>query len=102
MTGQLQVQATIQSDWQTGFCTMIRVTNQGTVRSRNWRLKFQMTQATIRNSWNGTFARQGTRYTVDPPEWGRAIEPNQSVDLGFCAAKKGTDYRPQKLAVYGR
>lgn len=96
---QLQVQATIQSDWQTGFCTAIRVTNNGSSSRRNWRLKFQMNQATIRNSWNGTFTRQGSRYTVEPPEWGRVIEPNQSIDLGFCAAKRGADYRLKKLAV---
>ncbi|MBW4692547.1 MAG: cellulase family glycosylhydrolase [Lyngbya sp. HA4199-MV5] len=96
---QLQVQATIQSDWQTGFCTAIRVTNNGNSSRRNWRLKFQMNQATIRNSWNGTFTRQGSRYTVEPPEWGRVLEPNQSIDLGFCAAKRGADYRLKKLAV---
>jgi endoglucanase len=96
---KLQVEATIQSDWQTGFCTTIRVTNRGSASSRNWRLKFQMNQATIRNSWNGAFAHQGSRYTVEPPEWGRVIEPNHSVDLGFCAAKRGTDYRLKKLAV---
>ncbi|MBC7969410.1 MAG: cellulase family glycosylhydrolase [Verrucomicrobia bacterium] len=98
---QLQVQATIQSDWQTGFCTAIQVTNHGSSSSRNWRLKFQMNQATIRNSWNGTFSHQGSRYTVEPPEWGRVIEPNQSVALGFCAAKRGADYRLKKLAVSG-
>ena len=96
---QLQVEATIQSDWQSGFCTAIRVINRGSASSRNWRLKFQMNQATIRNSWNGTFAHQGSRYTVEPPEWGRVIEPNQSVDLGFCAAKQGADYQLKKLAV---
>ncbi|PSB24595.1 cellulase family glycosylhydrolase [Stenomitos frigidus] len=99
--GQLEVQATMQSDWQTGFCTAIRVTNHTKLSRRNWRLKFQMNQATIRNSWNGTFAHQGSRYTVDPPEWGRVLEPNQSIDLGFCAAKQGVDYRLKKLAVSG-
>jgi endoglucanase len=96
---QLQVQSTIQSDWQTGFCTAIRVTNQSSSSRRNWRLSFQMNQATMRNSWNGTFTRQGSRYTVEPPEWGRVIEPNQSIDLGFCAAKRGADYQLKKLAV---
>ncbi|HEY9656244.1 MAG TPA: cellulase family glycosylhydrolase [Crinalium sp.] len=96
---QLQAEATIQSDWQTGFCTAIRVTNRGSASSRNWRLKFQMNQATISNSWNGTFVRQGANYVVEPPEWGRIIAPKQSVDMGFCAAKQGADYRLQKLSV---
>lgn len=96
---QLQAEATIQSDWQTGFCTAIRVTNHGSASSRNWRLKFRMNQATISNSWNGTFVRQGADYIVEPPEWGRVIAPKQSVDLGFCAAKQGADYRLQKLSV---
>ena len=96
---QLQAEATIQSDWQTGFCTAIRVTNRGSASSPNWRLKFQMNQATISNSWNGTFVRQGANYVVEPPEWGRIIAPKQSVDMGFCAAKQGADYRLQKLSV---
>ncbi|HEY9883998.1 MAG TPA: cellulase family glycosylhydrolase [Thermosynechococcaceae cyanobacterium] len=96
---QLQAEATIQSDWQAGFCTAIRVTNRGSTSSGNWRLKFQMNQATISNSWNGTFVRQGANYVVEPPEWGRIIMPNQSVDMGFCAAKQGADYRLRKLSV---
>jgi endoglucanase len=58
-----------------------------------------MNQATISNSWNGTFVRQGANYVVEPPEWGRIIMPNQSVDMGFCAAKQGADYRLRKLSV---
>jgi endoglucanase len=58
-----------------------------------------MNQATISNSWNGTFVRQGADYIVELPEWGRVIAPKQSVDLGFCAAKQGADYRLQKLSV---
>jgi endoglucanase len=96
---QLQAEATIQSDWQAGFCTAIRVTNRGSTSSGYWRLKFQMNQATISNSWNGTFVRQGANYVVEPPEWGRIIMPNQSVDMGFCAAKQGADYRLRKLSV---
>lgn len=85
----------MQSDWQTGFCVGIRVANQGRSVVNNWRLTFDMNQATINQSWNGTFSRQGTRHTVTPPSWGQRLQPGQSVDLGFCANKQGPDYQPR-------
>jgi endoglucanase len=89
----------MQSDWQTGFCFSMQVVNQGTTNAGDWQLSFQMAQAEISNSWNGTFTRQGDRYTVMPPDWGRAIQPGQTVDMGFCANKQGSHYYPQNLTI---
>ncbi|MBD2021212.1 cellulose binding domain-containing protein, partial [Leptolyngbya sp. FACHB-36] len=91
----LQAEMKIQSDWQTGFCVEMRVKNGGDRPTRRWQLTFQMNQAAINNSWNGTFIPQGSRYTVEPPEWAQVIQPNQTVNLGFCATKLGQDYRPK-------
>lgn len=95
----LSVESTVQSDWQTGFCFSMRVNNLSRFDSTDWRLSFQMNQAEISNSWNGTFARQGDRYTVVPPDWGRSIQPGQGVDLGFCANKQGTDFYPENVTI---
>lgn len=95
----LQVEAGIESDWQDGFCFRIQVTNLGSDRSSNWQLSFRMNQADINNSWNGVFSRQGTQYTVSPPSWGRALEPDQTIDMGFCANKQGSDYQPGSVTL---
>ncbi|NJO41476.1 MAG: cellulase family glycosylhydrolase [Cyanobacteria bacterium CRU_2_1] len=97
----LQVQSLIQSDWDTGFCVSFQVNNPGSTDSSNWQLTFQMKQAEINQSWNGTFVRQGDRYTVTPPDWGRSIQPSQVVDVGFCANKLGEDYLPGQVEVMG-
>ncbi|WP_228035841.1 cellulase family glycosylhydrolase [Oculatella sp. LEGE 06141] len=93
----LRTEFMLQSDWQTGFCVSVRVTNQGNTDIRNWRLRFEMNQATINQSWNGHFAQQGTQYSVTPPEWGATLQPQQTVDIGFCAEKQGEDYLPGQI-----
>nr|WP_290227155.1 cellulase family glycosylhydrolase [Trichocoleus desertorum] len=96
---QLQVKAAIESDWATGFCTRFLVTNSGKTATQNWQLAFRMNQANINNSWNGSFNRQGLQYQVTPPDWGKTLQPNQTMDLGFCATKSGSDYRPQQVSI---
>lgn len=96
---QLTVTLEKKSDWETGFCTNIQVTNQGNTSVRNWQVAFQMEQATIKKSWNGTFKPQGSQYVATPLERGQAIAPGRSRKLGFCADKLGADYQPQKVSV---
>ena len=96
---QLKVVSNMQSDWQSGFCMSMQVTNQGNSSVRDWQLTFQMNQAAINNSWNGNFKPQGSQYVVTPMDWGRVIEPRQSQDLGFCANKLGSDYQPRQISV---
>ncbi len=98
---QLQVTSNLQSDWQTGFCVDLQVTNQGKTKVRDWQVKFQMNQAAINNSWNGNFQSHGSHYVVTPLDWGRVIEPRESRELGFCANKLGSDYQPRQLSVLG-
>ncbi|NEO85707.1 MAG: cellulase family glycosylhydrolase [Spirulina sp. SIO3F2] len=91
----LQADVKVQSDWQTGFCVNFEVTNNTGSPTRNWQLSFTMADATINNSWNGQFNRNGDRYTVTPPNWAEVLQPNQSMNsIGFCAAKTGSNYRP--------
>lgn len=97
--GQLKAETLIQSDWQRGFCVGIQVANRGSTRTRNWKLTFQMNQAAISQSWNGSFVRQDSQYTVQPADWARVIEPNQTVNLGFCANKLGSDYLPSQVSI---
>jgi endoglucanase len=89
----------MDSDWQTGFCFRVQVTNKGAARSPDWQLTFQMADALIDNSWGGRFDRQGSDYTVKPFDWGRSLYPDQTVDLGFCATKEGSDYQPQQVIL---
>ncbi len=98
---QLKAAATIQSDWQDGFCLNFQISNQGNTKVRDWQLKFKMEDAAINNSWNGNFQHEGAEYEVTPMDWGRVIQPKQTRDLGFCANKLGTDYQPRQISIAG-
>jgi endoglucanase len=93
----LTVSFGIQSDWQTGFCGSFRIVNQGRVGINNWRLTFEMNQAEIKQSWNGRFTSQQSTYTVMPLGWSQTLQPKQTVDMGFCADKRGADYLPRNV-----
>jgi endoglucanase len=95
----LRTEMTIQSEWESGFCVSFRITNPNTTSIRNWRLSFEMDQAAITQSWNGNFIRQRSTFTVTPPDWANEIQPNQGVDMGFCANKTGSNYLPQHASV---
>jgi endoglucanase len=97
--GQLKVASNMQSDWQSGFCMSMQVTNPSNTSVRDWQVTFQMNQAAINNSWNGNFKPQGSTYVVTPLDWGRVIEPGQSREIGFCANKLGSDYQPRQISV---
>jgi endoglucanase len=99
-SANLRAQTIVQSDWQTGFCVTMRVTNPNNTSIANWRLGFTMNQAAINNSWNGIFVPKGSQYEVIPPDWAKVIQPNQTVDMGFCANKLGRDYRPSGVTVF--
>jgi endoglucanase len=96
---QLKAETIIQSDWASGFCANFRVTNLGSSNSSNWQLTFQMNQAAIANSWSGNFIQQSTGYVATPLDWAKTLAPNQSTDMGFCANKSGTDYKPTQVTV---
>ncbi|MGH8002059.1 MAG: glycosyl hydrolase family 18 protein [Brasilonema sp.] len=98
----LKAQTTITSEWDTGYCLKLSVTNQGNTSVNNWRLKFQLDQAAIESTWNGTFTRSSSNaseYTVTPDDWIRVITPNQTREVGFCANKTGTNYKPQNVTT---
>jgi endoglucanase len=96
---QLQPKMIMHSDWNAGFCVGLQVTNQNKIPVDNWQLEFAMERSVIDQRWNGTFRNQGSQYTVTPPEWGRVVQSGQTIDLGFCAKKLGTDYLPKQLVV---
>ncbi|MGI0490643.1 cellulase family glycosylhydrolase [Alkalinema pantanalense CENA528] len=97
---QLQVQVQKQSDWETGFCIGIQVSNPTQQSISNWALRFTMTDAAINQSWNGSFMAQGLgNYQVQPADWGKTLAARQTMDLGFCADKKGSNSQPRDFRV---
>lgn len=99
-SARLQATTEIYSDWETGFCTSFKITNNSNEPVKNWQLKFKMNQAKIKNSWNADFKQEKGIYTVTPYDWGQTIQPNQVRDVGFCSQKLGLDYSPQQVKLH--
>ncbi|OUC14220.1 MAG: glycoside hydrolase [Alkalinema sp. CACIAM 70d] len=100
---QLQVNVQKQSDWETGFCMGIQVSNPTQQAISNWALRFTMADAAINQSWNGSFTAQSSgNYQVLPADWGRTLTARQTMDLGFCADKKGPNSQPRDFRVIQR
>jgi endoglucanase len=95
----LSLKTKLDSDWQSGFCARFQITNNSNSRSPDWQLSFRMSDAEIDNDWNGNFNQDGSYYTVTPPNWGRSLYPDQTIDLGFCATKTGSDYHPSNVRL---
>jgi endoglucanase len=101
---QLQIKTSVQSEWQTGLCMSIEVTNVGNLPVSRWQLQFDMPNAKIDQSWNGEYRQQNNQYIVTPAEWGRNVQPKQVIKLGFCANQESpqtVNIKPTNFQIIG-
>ena len=81
LTSQVQ----IQSDWGTGYCADVTVTNAGR-SSMTWQISLQVT-GTISQFWNAHVSQKGSSITASGLDWNSVIDPQSSRDFGFCATR---------------
>jgi endoglucanase len=92
-----------KSDWDTGFCTSIKIINPTDRPITNWGLQFTMPNATIDQKWNAEYpADPSGNYNVQPADWAKTIGAKQSIELGFCAKKNGKDPLPKDFKIVDR
>jgi endoglucanase len=92
-----------KSDWDTGFCTSIKIINPTDRPIANWGLQFTMPNATIDQKWNAEYPTDATgNYSVQPADWAKTIGAKQSIELGFCAKKNGKDPLPKDFKLIDR
>ena len=86
---------TVNSDWGTGYCAEIVLTNNETQSINNWTFDFDL-NAEITSFWNvGSWSgSQAQGYTSTDAGWNANIAPGQSVTLGFCANYTGSIVPP--------
>ena len=97
--GPISAVIEINSDWNTGYCTDVTVTNTSGGLVTNWQVKFDAHQSQINNLWNGAYVKRGTVYTVSPAPWNGQIQPGGVQTFGFCADKTGGNYVPTVIAA---
>lgn len=100
----VKAQFIVTTDWGTGYCVELKLTNTGTKPTVDWSAEFNLRGTTIYNIWNlNATGATGTVEVKPTADWNRVIAPGaSSFALGFCAnrASAGTA-RATDLAAVG-
>ncbi|MEM7553495.1 MAG: cellulase family glycosylhydrolase [Cyanobacteria bacterium P01_A01_bin.84] len=96
---QVEVEVVILSEWSNGFCLDFQITNNSNTNISEWEITFEVNEAQIYNSWNGTFVSQGSTYKVSAEkDWTKVIPAGSTLKgIGYCANKVGSDYKPSQI-----
>lgn len=78
-----QVNEQVTSDWTSGYCSNVVVTNTGSA-SGDWQVTMQV-QGTIQDLWNGIWSQAGGELQVSGVSWNQTLSPGATAEFGFCA-----------------
>jgi hypothetical protein len=95
--GALDAVLTVNSDWTTGYCAEIKVTNHTASPVSDWAVGLDIKQSAISQSWNATFTSTGgSTYSVTPLPADPILWGNSMISVGFCgtSAQGGAAFRP--------
>ncbi len=86
----LTIHSTISTDWGTGFCRDLRVTN-GSLLPVRWTVPLEV-GGTITSLWNARAAGGATSGTIEVggESWNRDLMGGQVAAFGYCATRAGT------------
>ncbi len=83
-TGGLTTAVTFSTEWTTGYCADLVVTNTSS-KPIDWGVRIPVS-GTIYNLWNGVYSQSGNQLSVAGTSWNRTLAPGQStMSVGFCA-----------------
>jgi len=82
---ELPAQVTVASDWGSGYCADVRVTNE-TADLLEWKTTFAV-EGTIGSFWNALYTQSGNLVTATGEEWNKVLAGGASADFGFCAER---------------
>ncbi len=92
----------VTSDWGSGYCADITLTNNGSTTINDWVFVFDLS-ADITTLWNaGTWSgNQAQGYTATNAGWNGTINPGGSVTIGYCANYSGSITPPDNAFLNG-
>ena len=99
--GNLAVAVTLQSDWNTGYCANVALSNMGKTVISTWTAGIDLRQSTQNQVWNAQSTASGTTMTYRPVSFNAVIAAGASTSFGFCATKSGTNYQPNLVSING-
>ncbi|MGK4005818.1 cellulose binding domain-containing protein [Sorangium sp. So ce1036] len=83
----------LMTDWGTGYCATLNVTNPGATQATSWTVLIDLRESNVFTLWGAAYSQSGSVLTVTQSN-GSAIPPGGSVSVGFCANATGSDYQP--------
>lgn len=100
----ISVSLTYKSDWHSGYCSLVSVTNTGSDSLQDWQIVINLGEARLTQLNNANSNLVGARMTVTSPSKNSTIGAGDSTSFDFCANAGGRDYHPtlESVAVQGR
>lgn len=83
--GQVTAVLNIDSEWGSGYCASIRLTNGGSFAVPVLILVMNTNGSMITSLWNGSYTAAGDRVTLQPTSYGGGLASNSTASVGFCA-----------------
>ena len=95
----ISVSLTYQSDWKSGYCSRVSITNTGNDSVANWQIVINLGQARLTQVTNANPSLTGSRMTVTAMRKNSLIAAGDSASFDFCANAGGPDYHPTLVSV---
>ena len=83
--GKVEFEIKITSDWGTGYCANVEITNNGE-QEEDWTVTFPA-EGNISSLWNAAYVQKGDEVTVEGLAWNNTLKPGVSLQAGFCAVR---------------
>src|SRR5690606_20460596 len=78
--GAATASLTIQSDWGSGYCASVSISNQGNAAINSWQVVINPNNSTINNLWNGNLANN----IITNMSYNNHIGIGGHTAFGFC------------------
>lgn len=83
--GDFTTQVITDSDWGSGYCNRVQVTNGGSTTAA-WSVTLSIS-GTVSNLWNAAWSQSGSTLSASGVDWNRTLAPGAMAEFGFCAVR---------------
>ena len=89
---------TLTSQWDTGWCAEVAVTNHTGWPTSSWSVEFDVHDSSVFTQWSADFTNTGSLYTATNLSWNGRIPSLGTSRFGLCANKTGANWQPELIA----
>ncbi|MFJ8940318.1 glycoside hydrolase family 6 protein [Streptomyces sp. NPDC102365] len=95
------VEYKVQNQWDTGFTTAVKVTNNSAAKS-SWAVKWSYAgNQKVTSGWNAKLSQSGTAVTAANENYNGTLATGGSVSFGFNGTYSGTNALPTTFTLDG-